>query len=213
MDGVGTLTHSCPVELGVIVGRRGRDIPVSKAAEFISGYTLALDITARNLQEEAKKTGGPWTLAKGFDTFTPLSRGVLDARSVPDPQALGLRLEIDGKITQNGHTSDMIFSVKELLAYVSSVMTLEPGDLILTGMQRIGLSTMSVDISSGVLKAKPYRNSGWCWSSEPWTDSQGISPGQPEDALGILIPSRVPAGDRRLWNWKRLIVDAIYQWN
>lgn len=139
------------MELGVVVGQRGRDIPVSRAKEFISGYTLALDMTARNFQETARKAGTPWTLAKGFDTFTPVANGFLEAHAVSDPQNLGLLLEIDGRVAQEGSTSDMVFSIQELLAYVSSVMTLEPGDLILTGIELLDKGTFD-GVFSHILK-------------------------------------------------------------
>ncbi|KAH9997622.1 hypothetical protein BJV77DRAFT_47197 [Russula vinacea] len=89
-------------------------------------------MTARNLQEEVKKKGLPWSTVKGFDTFTPIGSYIPKSK-VADPHNLNLWLKINEQIKQNGHTSDMIFRIPRLIQHVSSVMTLEEGDLILTG--------------------------------------------------------------------------------
>jgi len=93
---------------------------------------LAIDMTARNMQEEVKKRGLPWTAAKGFDTFTPIG-AFIPRSAVPDPHDLKLWLKINGAVKQNGTTSDMIFRIPKLIEHVSSIMALEEGDLILTG--------------------------------------------------------------------------------
>lgn len=120
------------IELAVVIGKDGKNISAANAMEHVAGYSLSLDMTARNLQDEAKAKGHPWTIAKGYDTFTPMGdfipRGLID-----DPQDVILKLEIDGTAKQNGSTKDMIFPITSIIAHVSRIMTLEKGDIILTG--------------------------------------------------------------------------------
>ncbi|MGI8312523.1 fumarylacetoacetate hydrolase family protein [Saccharopolyspora hattusasensis] len=116
-------------ELAVIIGRRARHVPAEKALDVVFGYTVANDISARDLQAE----DGQWVRGKGLDTFCPLGPVVVTADEVPDPQALGVRTWVNGEQVQDGSTADMIFDVRALIAYLSSFFTLEPGDVILTG--------------------------------------------------------------------------------
>lgn len=118
------------VELVAVIGRAGRDIGVDDALTHVAAYAVGLDMTARDLQSAAKAKGHPWSVAKGFDTFAPL--GPL-APAVHDPQALTVRLTVNGEERQVGHTRDMIFSVAHLIAYCSRIFTLLPGDLLYTG--------------------------------------------------------------------------------
>ncbi|PKI84064.1 hypothetical protein MVES_002118 [Malassezia vespertilionis] len=127
----GVVAHH-EVELAVVVGQQGRDINANHAMEHVGGYALAIDMTARNMQDKAKKAGLPWSAAKGFDTFTPIS-ALVDKHAIPDPMNVNLWLEVNGETRQRGNTSDMIFAIPELLAHVSSIMTLEKGDVLLTG--------------------------------------------------------------------------------
>ena len=120
------------VELGVIIGKQARDVSKMAAMTYVGGYCLALDMTARNLQDVAKKGGLPWTLAKGQDTWCAVSPYIA-VKDIPDPANVGLRLDVDGAIRQDGNTRDMIFSVPDLIEYISKHMTLEEGDVILTG--------------------------------------------------------------------------------
>lgn len=120
------------VELVAAIGRGGKRIPVEDALDHVDGYALGLDMTARDLQAEAKKKGLPWSVAKGFDTFAPLGPFV-KARTVSDPQNLIFELRVNGEIRQKAYTRDMIFSVAFLVSYCSSIFTLMPGDLIYTG--------------------------------------------------------------------------------
>jgi 2-keto-4-pentenoate hydratase/2-oxohepta-3-ene-1,7-dioic acid hydratase in catechol pathway len=113
-------------ELGVIIGRRVRRASPEEAKAAIFGCTLVFDITARDLQ----KKDGQWTRAKGMDTFCPVGPVVVTGL---DAASLALRCEVNGEARQSGHTSQMIFSVPEVIAYASQVMTLEPGDLLVTG--------------------------------------------------------------------------------
>ncbi|KAG2105435.1 hypothetical protein BD769DRAFT_1643407 [Suillus cothurnatus] len=127
----GVVAHH-EVELGLVIGKGGRDISQDAAESHIAGYALAVDMTARNMQDEVKKKGLPWSAVKGFDTFTPIG-SFIPKSSVSDAHDLMLSLKINGAIKQNGTTGDMIFRIPRLIEHVSSIMALEEGDLILTG--------------------------------------------------------------------------------
>lgn len=120
------------MELVVAIGRGGKNIPVTVALNYVDGYALGLDMTARDLQADAKQKGLPWSVAKGFDTFAPLGSFV-KAHDIHNPQDLHLELLVNGDVRQKAHTADMIFSVADLIAYCSTIFTLLPGDLIFTG--------------------------------------------------------------------------------
>jgi len=120
------------VELGVVIGKKCKNISKKDAMDYILGYLVALDITARDIQSEMKKRGWPWTIAKSFDTFAPISEVVLK-KDIKSPQNLEISLMVNGKQRQKSNTSFMIFSIEEIIEYISKIMTLEPGDLILTG--------------------------------------------------------------------------------
>jgi acylpyruvate hydrolase len=120
------------VELGVIIGKKGTHISEKKALDHVVAYLVALDITARDIQAIAKKNGWPWAIAKGFDTFAPLSDAVLKEK-VPDPQNLPLTLKINGVIRQQSNTNQMMYTLQRIISFISEIMTLKPGDLILTG--------------------------------------------------------------------------------
>ncbi len=120
------------VELAVIIGVSGKDILPEKAMEHVLGYTILLDMTARDLQSEAKKKGLPWTVSKGFDTFAPVGPIIVPAKRL-DPSDLEIGLSVNGVTKQISRTSKMLFSIEETISYISSVMSLEKGDLIATG--------------------------------------------------------------------------------
>ena len=120
------------VELGVVISKTGVSIAESNAMDYVGGYALALDMTARDLQNKAKKLGQPWTLAKGFDTALPVSR-FISKTEIPQPDNVHLWLKVDGELKQDGNTQDMIFTIPYLISYISQSMTLEEGDFILTG--------------------------------------------------------------------------------
>ena len=120
------------VELGVVIRKKCKNVPREKALDHVLGYCLALDITARDIQAEAKKKGWPWDIAKGFDTFAPISNVVLK-ENIPDPNNLDLSLKVNGVIKQSSNTTNMIFSIEEIIEFISKIMTLEHGDLIMTG--------------------------------------------------------------------------------
>lgn len=113
-------------ELGVVIGRRCRRVSASDALDHVFGYTNVNDVTARDFQ----RADGVFARAKGFDSFCPVGPAVLTG---VDPRALRVTCRVNGSLRQDGTTADMVFDVAALLAYVSSVMTLEPGDLIATG--------------------------------------------------------------------------------
>jgi len=113
-------------ELGVVIGKRCRRVPVESALEYVFGYAPLCDVTARDLQAK----DGQWARAKGFDTFCPVGPYVVTG---VDPSNLDLSLTVNGVVKQHGRTSDMVFDVARLVAHVSSFVTLSPGDLIATG--------------------------------------------------------------------------------
>jgi 2-keto-4-pentenoate hydratase/2-oxohepta-3-ene-1,7-dioic acid hydratase in catechol pathway len=116
-------------ELAVVIGRICKEVPVSRVPEVIFGYTVANDVTARDLQ----RTDVQWARAKGYDTFCPLGPWITTHQGLEEVAALGIRTSLDGELRQDGNTKDMIFTVPELVAYISSYTTLLPGDVILTG--------------------------------------------------------------------------------
>lgn len=129
--GIGRVDHE--LELALVMGKRGVNIPENKAMEYVAGYTIANDVTAREMQREEQKKGRPWTLAKGMDTFCPLGPWLVPADDIADPHQLTLELKVDGEVRQKGSTADMVYGIPELIAYISRFMTLEPGDIMLTG--------------------------------------------------------------------------------
>ena len=116
-------------ELAVVIGRRVKAIPASDALDAVAGYLCANDVSARDLQY----TDGQWTRAKGFDTFCPISTGIAPVDELGDARGLRVVQRLNGTVLQDGSTDELIFGVPELVAHASSVFTLEPGDLILTG--------------------------------------------------------------------------------
>lgn len=120
------------VELGIVIGKGGSNICESEALHHVGGYTLAIDLTARDLQDKIKAKGLPWVMAKCWDTFCPISE-IIHPDAITDPQNVGLTLKVDGELRQNGNTKDMIFNIPHLISFCSKIMTLEEGDLILTG--------------------------------------------------------------------------------
>ncbi|CAG2101004.1 unnamed protein product [Medioppia subpectinata] len=128
--GCGQLHHE--VELGVIIGRKGSNISESEAMDYVGGYAVTLDMTARDWQSLAKKEGNPWSLAKGFDTSCPVG-SFIPKEAIGDPNSLQLWCKVNGDMKQNASTSDMVFKIPQIISYISKYFTLETGDLILTG--------------------------------------------------------------------------------
>jgi 2-keto-4-pentenoate hydratase/2-oxohepta-3-ene-1,7-dioic acid hydratase in catechol pathway len=143
------------VELALILGKRVRDLNAqdeqaaldaiesesfhlrgqynqSPMTDPHAGYALSIDMTARNVQNEAKKKGLPWDISKGFDTFLPLGN-VISKAAIPDPHKIELYLSVNGNVQQSDSTELMLFRIPRILSDISKVMTLEPGDIVLTG--------------------------------------------------------------------------------
>jgi 2-keto-4-pentenoate hydratase/2-oxohepta-3-ene-1,7-dioic acid hydratase in catechol pathway len=118
-------------ELVLVVGRAGRNVPAANGRDYLAGYTIGHDVSARDWQ--LKKDGRQWLAGKSFDTFAPTGPELVTADEVPDPHALGIRLRLNGRTMQDSNTKQMIFRAEDLVAYVSQVVTLRPGDLIFTG--------------------------------------------------------------------------------
>ena len=119
------------VELAVVIGRRGRDIPEDQALDHVLGYTVANDVSARRWQKHAG--GGQWVRGKSFDTFCPLGPVLVTRDELPDPQRLRLSTTVNGETRQDSTTRDMIFTVAQLIEFLSMDTTLLPGTVILTG--------------------------------------------------------------------------------
>jgi len=118
-------------ELVLVVGRKGRHLTAATALEHLAGYTVGNDVSARDWQLE--KDGRQWLAGKTFDTFAPLGPWLVTADEIADPQGLGIRLRLNGQTMQDSSTKQMIFPAAEAVAYISQVVTLQPGDLIFTG--------------------------------------------------------------------------------
>ncbi|KAK0746319.1 hypothetical protein B0T18DRAFT_324589 [Schizothecium vesticola] len=123
------------VELALIIGKQVKDLDASDekgALDAIESYALSIDMTARNIQNEAKKKGLPWDISKGFDTFLPMSKTIAKAL-IPDPHKIELYLTVNDEVRQNDSTELMLFKIPRVLSDISKVMTLEPGDIVITG--------------------------------------------------------------------------------
>ncbi|WP_273486372.1 fumarylacetoacetate hydrolase family protein [Lentibacter algarum] len=118
------------VELGVVIGKRAQNVSVEEALSYVAGYCVINDVSERAYQIER---GGQWTKGKSAPGFGPVGPYLVTADEVPDPQALGLRLSLNGEMVQDNFTSDMIFSVAEIISHMSEFMALVPGDVIATG--------------------------------------------------------------------------------
>jgi 2-keto-4-pentenoate hydratase/2-oxohepta-3-ene-1,7-dioic acid hydratase in catechol pathway len=120
------------VELTVLIGKQGKNIPQSEAMKYVAGYGVGLDMTMRDKQSEAKKAGNPWAVSKGFDTSAALSPFV-EASNISNPQNLEIKLTVNGTLRQHSSTKNMIYTIDVLISYLSTVFTLEEGDIIYTG--------------------------------------------------------------------------------
>lgn len=116
-------------EFAIVIGRRGRHIAEENWRDYVFGYTMVNDVSARDFQMATSQ----WMIGKTFDTFAPMGPSIVTADEIPDPHNLSISLELSGEVMQNSNTSNLIFKVPRLIAYLSSVFTLEPGDVIATG--------------------------------------------------------------------------------
>lgn len=126
----GSLKTDWEVELGVVIGRRAKYVEEAEALDYVAGYCVVNDVSEREFQLERQ---GQWDKGKSHDTFAPVGPWLVTRDEIPDPQALAMWLEVNGHRYQDGSTKTMVFGVRELVAYVSRFMTLEPGDVISTG--------------------------------------------------------------------------------
>ncbi|HZU01372.1 MAG TPA: fumarylacetoacetate hydrolase family protein [Ktedonobacteraceae bacterium] len=132
-------------ELAVVIGRTARNISAGEALDYVFGYTCALDITVRSTEDRSTR--------KSFDTFTPLGPSIVTTDEIGDPHNLELRCWVNGVLRQQGNTRDLIFDVANLIAYTSSVMTLWPGDVFLTGTPAgVGPITEGDQVTVGIEK-------------------------------------------------------------
>ncbi|MET8506213.1 fumarylacetoacetate hydrolase family protein [Streptomyces sp. NPDC004787] len=146
----GSVKTDWEVELAVVIGRTARYLETDEEAlAHVAGYAVAHDVSEREFQIER---GGTWDKGKNCETFNPLGPWLVTADEVPDPQALGLRLWVNGELKQDGHTSDQIFPVARVVRYVSRFMTLYPGDVINTGTP--------AGVAMGQPEPKPYLRAG-----------------------------------------------------
>ena len=117
----------------MVIGKVCKSISPSEVMDRVAGFTVALDMTDRAKQTELKNKGLPWSVAKGFDTSCPVGEFLDKEKLNKDVQSLGIWLKVNDEIKQDGNTKDMLFSVVDLISYISDIFTLEPGDLVLTG--------------------------------------------------------------------------------
>lgn len=116
-------------EFAFVIGRRGRHIPAENWKQHVFGYTIVNDVSARDYQRATTQ----WLMGKTFDTFAPMGPWIVTADEIPDPHALDISIEINGEVLQSSNTRNLIFKIPDLIAFLSSVFTLEPGDIISTG--------------------------------------------------------------------------------
>jgi 2,4-didehydro-3-deoxy-L-rhamnonate hydrolase len=126
----GALEGDWEVELGFVIGKVARQVPVSAGLEYVAGYCLANDVSERHWQI---KRNGQWGKGKSFDTFGPVGPWLVTRDEIPNPQGLAMELKVNGETRQKSNTEDMIFSVAEIVSYLSQFMTLLPGDIVITG--------------------------------------------------------------------------------
>jgi 2-keto-4-pentenoate hydratase/2-oxohepta-3-ene-1,7-dioic acid hydratase in catechol pathway len=116
-------------ELAIVIGKKAKDVPVSEALDYVFGYTILNDVSARDFQFRSSQ----WTTGKSFDTFAPTGPCIAMSNQLSDPGNLRIKTWINGELRQNGNTHDMIFGVAQIIHHLSRVMTLEPCDIIATG--------------------------------------------------------------------------------
>ncbi len=121
------------IELGVVIGRRAKNVAEEEAFEYVAGYTIINDVTARDMQAMDLGRAHPWFRSKSFDTFCPMGPHLVLKDEIVDPHQLRLTLRVNGQVRQDCTTADCIFKIPQIVAFVSKHMTLEPGDVIATG--------------------------------------------------------------------------------
>lgn len=135
----GAETGDWEIELGLVIGRTARQVPVDRALEHVAGYCLANDVSERDWQT---KRGGTWSKGKSFDGFGPIGPWLVTPDELEGLQGIPLELQVNGQVRQRSSTADMIFSVAEIVSHLSQFMTLLPGDVVITGTpEGVGLGT------------------------------------------------------------------------
>lgn len=129
-EGITNVQYEC--ELALVFGKGGKNIPESEALSYVSGIAVFNDVTARDMQNENRKNRDCWSLAKGMDTFGPISDVVPYTKDI-NLSSLALRLTVNGEVRQSGNTADMIFTPAQVISYISRYVTIEPGDILSTG--------------------------------------------------------------------------------
>ena len=161
-EGVGEIHHE--VEMGVMIRRRCHGISEEDAKHYAGGYIVALDITARDVQAKAKSKGLPWTEAKGYDTFAPVGPSAYLPEKF-DWRGRRIWLEVNGELRQDGNTDLMLYGIERMISEISRVMTLEGGDLILTGTPAgVGPLVAGDRVVAGIEGMEPLRvdvGKGW----------------------------------------------------
>lgn len=138
---VNRLDHE--IELAVVIGEEAKNISAADAMDYVAGYTIANDISARDMQEKDVKKSNPWLRSKSFDTFSPIGPYLVPKDAIPDAQNLEMELKVNGETRQKSNTSKMVFGIPELISYISEHMTLLPGDIIMTGTPE-GISALEI---------------------------------------------------------------------
>ncbi len=128
---IGRVDHE--IELGVIISKEGKNISEAEAMDYVAGYTIINDISARKMQIDDLDKSHPWLRSKSYDTFCPVGPYLIPADVISDPHNINLTLKINGEVKQQSNTSRMIFKIPRLINFVSEIMTLKAGDIICTG--------------------------------------------------------------------------------
>ena len=129
--GLGRMDHE--VELGVVIGRRATNVPKQKAFDYVAGYTICNDVTARSIQTTDINNRHPWFRSKSYDTFTPMGPWIVTPDEIAPPVHLQVECRVNGKIRQKSNTRHLVFDIPTIIEFVSRYITLEPGDVISTG--------------------------------------------------------------------------------
>ena len=128
---MGRVDHE--IELAVVMGKTATQVSREEAMQYVAGYTIANDVTARSMQKAAMDKGEPWTLSKGMDTFLPIGPYLVPADAIDDPHNMSIELSVNDETRQKSNTSYMLFDIPTIISYVSQYITLQPGDILCTG--------------------------------------------------------------------------------
>ena len=130
-DWIGRMDYEC--ELALIIGRTAKAVSAEEAMNYVAGYTILNDITARDIQSDGMKENVPWFRSKNFDTFCPMGPCIVPREEIPEPVEVNLEIKINGEVRQKGTTRDFIFPIPEVIEFITRTMTLNPGDVVSTG--------------------------------------------------------------------------------